>query len=154
MIREELIEHAIERLSSGHRPPEEVVNCLKEDFPYILSYVDEEWMSVLFPEERNLLIFGISVLIETGDVAEHGLIDSDPEEVSEQEEENWSRYDLSTKDFHERLDTFFEDYPEEDLLAFVEDLLTETEEDELTDEGRDVVFIALKTLIDLWYVLD
>jgi len=52
------------------------------------------------------------------------------------------------------LDAFFEGYAQEDLLAYVEDSLLLSEEqgkNELgvTPEGRPLLFISLKTLIDV-----
>ena len=53
-----------------------------------------------------------------------------------------------SRKFNEKIDPFFKDYPQEDLLAFVEDSLVQDEDSEITNEGRDYIFIALKTIID------
>ena len=48
-----------------------------------------------------------------------------------------------------RLDAFFKNYSEEDLLAFVEDILVEDEDQELTTVGKEIILICSKSLIDL-----
>ena len=57
---------------------------------------------------------------------------------------------MTAKKFRERLDVFFQDYFQEDLLAFVEDSLSEEEEEMVTKIGREPMFVALKTIIDCW----
>ncbi len=65
------------------------------------------------------------------------------------EDKNWEMLkDASGKHFRERLDVFFDAYPQEDLLAFAEDALVHDEEEMVSSEGREYVFIALKTIID------
>ena len=80
----------------------------------------------------------------------------DEEEIAEADEANWSLMESSkATDFHKRLDVFYEKSPEEDLMAFVEDALTGEAENEdgetftLTPEGREPMFVALKTVIDV-----
>ncbi|MFT5382917.1 MAG: hypothetical protein ACI81W_000313, partial [Saprospiraceae bacterium] len=54
-----------------------------------------------------------------------------------------------SKGFRDKLDVFFENTSQEDLLAFVEDALVQDEEDDMiSPEGREYVFITLKTIID------
>jgi hypothetical protein len=68
------------------------------------------------------------------------------------DEANWERLDKVTdKRFRDRMTPFFKGYKQEDLLAFVEDSLTEDEEDTenvVTKEGREPMFVALKSVID------
>jgi len=47
------------------------------------------------------------------------------------------------------LDIFFKDYPQEDLLAFAEDALTEDDDSPVTAEGREPMMVFLKTAIDV-----
>jgi len=48
------------------------------------------------------------------------------------------------------MDIFFKNYFQEDLLAFVEDSLIEEEEGLVTKVGREPMFVALKSIIDVW----
>ncbi|MFK8104727.1 MAG: hypothetical protein AB8G15_19570, partial [Saprospiraceae bacterium] len=72
--------------------------------------------------------------------------------LEEKEEDNWEKLEnVPAGSFRDRLDVFFKDYPQEDLLAFAEDALVEEEEDSdinLTKEGKELMFVALKTIID------
>ena len=71
-------------------------------------------------------------------------------EVENAEERNWTILKLAKgRDFQERLNAFFEDHPEkEDLLSFIEDALLEDEDSPVTAEGREPLFVSLKTVID------
>lgn len=66
------------------------------------------------------------------------------------EEKNWELLEAGTsaQSFRERLDVFFEKTSQEDLLAFVEDALSDSEDGLTTKEGREVVFVFLKSVID------
>ena len=46
------------------------------------------------------------------------------------------------------MDVFFENYQQEDLLAFVEDSLIDDEDEIVTKVGREPMFVALKSIID------
>ncbi|MBK8490068.1 MAG: hypothetical protein IPL49_03955 [Saprospirales bacterium] len=77
----------------------------------------------------------------------------DQDELDEQEEVNWEILnEASSPRFQDRLDPFFDQTDQEDLLAFIEDslVLDDSEEDEwkLTKEGREPIFIGLKTMVD------
>ena len=72
------------------------------------------------------------------------------DQISQQEEKNWEVLHASkTKDFRDRVTPFFEDYFQEDLLAFVEDALVEDEDEDgeevVTTDGRPALFVSLKT---------
>ena len=54
------------------------------------------------------------------------------------------------KTLKEIADFFFQDYPQEDLLAFVEDSLIDDEENDtpISNIGRNVIFVSMKSFID------
>ena len=58
--------------------------------------------------------------------------------------------EVTSKQFRDRLNVFFEKTSQEDLLAFIEDSLLEEEEELVTKVGREPMFIALKSIIDSW----
>jgi len=71
------------------------------------------------------------------------------EALSIAEETNWGKMqEVSAKKFRERLDVFFSSTSQEDLLAFIEDALLDEEEGILSKEGREPIFIILKSIID------
>ena len=58
----------------------------------------------------------------------------------------------TAKKFRDRLDPFFENTQQEDLVAFAEDAVTEDLDDPeslVTKEGREPIFVALATMIDV-----
>ena len=70
-------------------------------------------------------------------------------QIGKNEESNWEIFDQQrTKVFKEKLNVFFENYEQEDLLAFVEDALEPDDEHLITNEGRDYLFISMKSIID------
>jgi hypothetical protein len=73
--------------------------------------------------------------------------------IDQAEEDNWALLEpVKSKRFSDKADVFFKNYPQEDLLAFVEDMLTDDENTEVTKEGREPMFVALKTIIDVFCV--
>ena len=69
--------------------------------------------------------------------------------LNENEEKNWTVLQEQKRGpFREKVTIFFEDYPEEDLLAFVEDTVELDDDSPITAVGREVIFIAAKSIID------
>ena len=66
------------------------------------------------------------------------------------DEENWTEVDQHKfKEMNEIADHFFAGFIQEDLLAFVEDALMEDEEYEISKIGRNVIFVSMKSFIDV-----
>ena len=149
-ISEDMIDAVVLKLETADF--EQEVAIFGEKQPVLLGYVLSEDFELLTNEEREWLLYLVLVLyqaIESGDKKIDPLSKNDLEAA---EEANWSRLETVTaKHFRDRMTPFFEGYPQEDLLAFVEDSLTEDEEDTenfLTKEGREPMFVALKSVID------
>ena len=104
--------------------------------------------AVLLEDEQGYLQY-LALIIHESFSKVNGQIDPISEdELGEAEEANTEILEAqSAQSFRERMTPFFENYPQEDLLALVEDALME-EEEMLTKEGREPMFIAMKTLID------
>jgi hypothetical protein len=77
----------------------------------------------------------------------------DNEAIGLAEEHNYERLETaSARRFEERLETFFEDTDQEALLSFAAEAVLEEGEEEglvVTPEGRETVFVAIKTVIDV-----
>ena len=66
------------------------------------------------------------------------------------EEKNWELLDnIRELRFRDRMTVFFDNSDQEDLLAFVEDSLVDDEDSFITKEGREPMFVALKSVIDV-----
>lgn len=150
-ISENIIDQITEELENSDTEFDYSVTRLEEEQPHILAYLFNENFDVLTTAEKDYLLF-LSITIwrsvkkELGTI---GLISED--QIGNAEEQNWEKMAAAKgKTFRERLDVFFENTPQEDLLAFVEDSLTIDEEEmTVTKEGREPMFVGLKTMIDV-----
>jgi hypothetical protein len=69
--------------------------------------------------------------------------------LEKNEEANWETFNAQgNKQFTSILDVFFSAYPQEDLLALVEDSLQSDEESVVSQVGREIIFISCKSIID------
>ena len=129
-----------------------------EDFranqPVILSYFFSENFNVLTAEEREYLLYLALVIWKSIKQVRPDLPTIDEDKLGNAEEKNFELFAAATgRRFRDKLDVFFENYEQEDLLAFVEDALEIDDEDtgnfQVTTIGREPIFMALKTLIDV-----
>lgn len=150
IITEDTIDAVAERLGSSEDQFEQAVEQLRVEQPLLLALIFSESFELFTQSEREYILF--LLLVIWGAVKEHN-----PErppvtekELSEAEEKNWEQLQgVQAQLFRERLDVFFEHYGQEDLLAFVEDaILAAGEEDIITKEGREPIFVSLKSVID------
>ena len=103
-------------------------------------------------KENEYILYLILVIWKALGLSGERVPDVTELQLSQAEGHNWERLQgVKAKGFHERLNVFFDNYPQEDLLAFVEDALAEEEEEEMplvTKEGREAIFVSLKSAID------
>ena len=111
------------------------------------NYMNSEGFKGLSEAEHQMLFFVNSVIYHTC-VRVELPIEFDIESYQEYEEDNWSVREAAEK-WTTTLDSYFKDYEEEDLLAFVEDMLVEEEIRRLSDIGKEVILITAKSYIDL-----
>ncbi|MCB0618146.1 MAG: hypothetical protein KDC43_00780 [Saprospiraceae bacterium] len=155
-VPERTIDQVVEALEAETLSIETLVSDLSEQQPALTAYLFSDTFQILTEPERELLLYlALIVWRSIEEVAPNRPL-VEPEDIEEFEENNWTVMGESqAKRFRERLDPFFADTKQEDLLAFVEDALTVDEQEELdtaelslTKEGREPLFIGLKTLID------
>ncbi len=152
-VSEQVIDSIAEQLDGSTNIYEAAIEELREEQPAILAYLFNEELKVLTQKEKEYLLYLILVIWKSiGVVAEEPIGKVSPDAFTQREEENWNIIDSQKKKhFRDKLDVFFEGYPQEDLLAFVEDALVEEEEDDMvTKEGREALFVILKTVLDCW----
>ena len=117
--------------------------------PVLFAYLLSENFNFLTKEEREYLLYLALVIWKAIHSKKLGNQILTPEFIEEVEEKNWTLLDeIKTQKFSAQLDVFFDNYPQEDLLAFVEDALADDEDSFVTKEGRMCLFIGLKTVID------
>jgi hypothetical protein len=155
IINDTAIDAVIESLDTF----EEIFDRHVDDFvkkqPVIASFLESENTGILSDEERDFLEYLALVIYKCVEKVHPNLPAVTEEQIGEAEEKNWDIMENSKgKSFSDKIDPFFENYKQEDLLAFVEDSLVYDPDDEeanlefLTDEGREPMFITLKTIID------
>lgn len=157
MITEATIDKVLEKFESQAVDYEEAVREFANQQPALFSYLIGDNEGVFSQDEEDFLLYlalAIYKSVEEEKSADMPVISED--EITEAEEANWTLMESSKDaDFNKRLDVFYEKSNEEDLMAFVEDAITgeaENEEGEtftMTPEGREPMFVALKTVIDV-----
>ena len=117
--------------------------------PAFSAMLTDEGYELLSDDEYELLWFMATVIYTSTTQANGQIKTCEAEVMSELEENNWLKMEEAKGgNFHDRLYVFFQDYPQEDLLAFVEDSLESDEDIEVSPAGRELIFVACKTLID------
>ncbi len=159
MISEKTIDKVIGQFEAGEIDFENAVSEFGSSQPAILSYLLSDQEGALTDDERDFMLY-LAVVIwraihQNG--ADAGKVTAP--QVSEAEEVNWALMDAAKgKTFRDKLDMFFEDTDQEDLLAFIEDSLTLDEVDDgengihVTTEGIEPMFVTLKTVVDVLVV--
>ncbi len=145
MITEAQINAVIQKLQdSAELHTEEIDHLINANSIY-LQYVDREG-EVLFIEEKDYLEAIIYVILDVT-----GLIVTDIDKIIKLEEHNWEVMQ-SSKTITDAFDTYFAEYPEEDLLAYVEDSISVPDDEEgfdfLTQVGKEYMVVKCKSLID------
>lgn len=148
MIKEEIIEKVLDQLEKAEFDIE--LGNIKAKYPVLHAYLMNDQLEALTEEEFKLFLFDALVIIRSFEAA-----NSMPEELNakwleDKESDNWNLLQNSKPvNFHEKLDVFFQDTHEEDLLAFVEDSLVDDEESPISSAAREIMFICLKSIMDL-----
>lgn len=113
------------------------------------NYLLSDTFSSLSIVEKNLLLFIILVLYNACDADQKAALTFN--DFLDHEEKNWSWFEENQKSsWEDKMNTNFKNYTEEDMLAFVEDILVDDEEDDetLSIIGREIIFVTAKSFID------
>lgn len=150
-VSEEIIDQAVGLLEEEDYA-DQIVR-LQQDQPHILAWLYSEDFDAFTRSEREYLLYLVLVIYRSIELVRGAIPPCDSEQISEAEEANWEALgETSQKGFHERLDVFFDHTDQEDLLAYAEDALSDFEDGIITKEGREALFVVLKTAVDLWAV--
>lgn len=152
MVEEFIIDETTEELSASERALEHTLDLMNQEQPTLLAYLFSENFEAFTESERELLLFLTSVIWKSV-FRVWGTQDEVTEaQLATAEERNWALLQsVNARQFRERATIFFEDHPEEEeLLAFVEDAVADDEEEgsPVSDEGREPLFVTLKSIID------
>lgn len=144
MIPESIIE---EQIAQVNQYDDTNIDPFVTEQEAFLSYIKSEIAPSLLEDELQLFLFCISVIYNAVKVSSSDPIEFDIEEFENYDELNWGARDKSIT-FEKSKDLLFKNYQEEDLLAFVEDLLIDDDESQLTDVGKEIIFLNAKSYID------
>jgi hypothetical protein len=151
-ISEKIIDQVVEKLESADFEKE--IEKMGKQQPALMSFVFSEDFDLLTQSERDLMLYMLLVIWQSvTDAKGEAIPPVSTKAIEAAEEHNWELLDSSkAQKFRDRMTVFFEDTEQEDLLAFVEDTLTEDDEEgayNVTKEGREPLFVALKSVIDV-----
>jgi len=150
MIQESTIERILDRLESGEDDFALEIQDFAHAQPALMTYLTDEENDIFTDTERELLLFGAIVIFQS--VTDERIA---PEPVSgtaigQAEEANYALVGEGKGKFRDRITPLFTQSPEEELLAFAEDLLIGgDEDDQVSNEAREPLFITLKTVVDV-----
>lgn len=131
---------------------EKAIEEMADQQPAIVALALSEDFQVFSEEERDFFLY-LSLIMWKAACKVGTPPMATPEAIEAAEELNWAMLEQSSgATFHDRLDPFFDNPPQEDLLAFIEDAVSEDEEDGdtiVTKEGREAMFVSLKSVMDV-----
>ena len=144
MIDESVIEKVANTLTESG---EEIESRFIKNHGNFYNYLQIEIFSALSEELRSQLYFIIIVIHEAYFLTHRSLAQFNLEDYIENEDLNWQTSEKNS-DWKLTVDSFFNNYPEEDLLAFVEDITIGTEDSPTDSAALKVLFIISKSYID------
>jgi hypothetical protein len=149
MIQESTIEEIIDIYNNEEEAYVKALAEIMEDQPALLAYLNQESVDILLEEEKDILWYIILVIHNSIEKSQSEMAEISDVKLSENEEKNWTLFQEQPRGtFREKVTVFFENYNEEDLLAFVEDTLELDDNSPITAVGREVIFITAKSVID------
>lgn len=141
MIQEATIEKEIEIVSG--KVDENILDFVSEEKAFT-GYLLGEDFHLLTEAEKETMLF-IHLVIFRSINAEEKAVDFDAEVFQEIEDKNWEAFNEKGKTWKEKMDIMFENYKEEELLAFAEDMLND---ESISDLGKELIFITAKSYIE------
>lgn len=150
-VSEKTIDSIVENLENSDF--EQEIEKMGTEQPALMSYVFSEDFELLTQGEREIMLYCLLVIWQSVEKSKNTKIyPLSKKTIETAEEHNWELLDnVKALKFRDRITIFFENSDQEDLLAFIEDILTEDSEDNenhITKEGREPMFVALKSVVD------
>jgi hypothetical protein len=149
-IKEQHINAVLDMIEEDDFDMEAAVQKIDKVLPTILSYSMSENFDLLTEEEVDYFKYlGVTILITILNNVDT-VADKSEEQIAAVEEKVWAIMEENkSKKFNERINVFFENTKEEDLMAFVEDGLTPEENDFVSAAGRELMFVGLTTMVEV-----
>ncbi|MEM1214812.1 MAG: hypothetical protein AAGJ82_03960 [Bacteroidota bacterium] len=150
MIEAFIVEDITEELSASQQALAHTLERMNEEQPWLLAYIFSEEFEVFTDSEREVLLFLTSVIWKTVFQVWGEQEQVNATQLAAAEERNWATLQTTkASNFRDRLTPFFAEHPEEEeLLALVEDTIVDDVDSPVSAEGREALFITLKSMID------
>jgi len=146
-VAETVIDGVIDQLENQNQ--EENILQLEKSQPAVLAYLLSENFQMFVEEERDYLLFLALVICLSAQQVHPALKPISEAQIDQAEVLNWDQLEgIKATKIRERWTPFFRAYTQEDLLAFVEDALEADEEQTMSREVREIIFISMKSVID------
>lgn len=126
---------------------EDNVNDIFLEEEVFLAYLASDNFDVLNDAERKVMFFCCEVIFHAYKNCHGECPELDMAVFYINEETNWTTREEASS-WEACKDEFFKSTEEEDMLAFVEDILVDDEEEDMTDIGKEFIFILCKSYID------
>ena len=127
-VGEQVIDEIVTLLDNNQDQLETIVQEKHEQQSVAFGYIFSDNLKILHQEEREFVLFLLLVIILSAEKINGKFNPIDVKEFEVAEEQNWTMLEASgAKSFRDRLDPFFEGTKQEDLLAFIEDALSDSE---------------------------
>jgi len=144
MITEKEIDLLLEKIESNPDFFQKRIAYFSNKYPGFFHHISKESF-ILSDAEKDYLVGILCFIFEIINID----FLEDGSEYAENEDQNWALLD-SNKSLSKVFDIWFQNFSEEDLLAYIEDALAEDEEDFLSKVGREFIAIKSKTLLDMY----
>jgi hypothetical protein len=116
----------------------------------LMAFIDKDNQSLLSSEESGMLEYLTMILYYSASEQCGKISTLKGQDLEEAEEKNWGVFNsILSGSFSKALDTFFENYQQEDMLALVEDSLQPDEDQVISTVGREIILVACKSIIDI-----
>lgn len=139
MTSEEKIEKAVEAVSQNI---DQKILHFVENASFISKYLLSDEFKLLTVDEKETMLFIHLVIWECID-NKNG--DFDIEGFQETEEKNWTTLESIKGNWEQKTNVLFENYKEEELLAFAEDMVND---ETISKVSRELIFVTAKSFID------
>lgn len=153
-VGENIIESNMTAFEQSEKTEKTVKKVFQENQPFLYAYIFSDSFRFLKEAEKEIFLY-LSLLVYKAFTEVNPEVEVIAEDaIGSLEEKNWEIWnEAKGKTITEKLDAFFNEYPQEDLLALVEDSLIDDEDDKdnffsFTKEGKEIMIIGLKTIID------
>jgi hypothetical protein len=153
-VNESTIENVITQLEDEKYFMEQL-SFLDKNHPILLSFIGNDRLELLTDEEIYFLEFMTLVIYLSCKEELKKDIRIDGKTLEKNEENNWELWNENIKkSVKNAFDIYFQNYPQEDLLAFVEDVLQNDEDQNITSVGMEIIAVTSKSIIDTLHELN